>query len=392
VFDKRSYHIETERDTTPPPVEFTDLISSWPSTAFHARVPADDIAEAYFLSTAPSGDTHVLLQRAPVAPDSAAGIDITYAYSVGVLSDGFFASVAPVSYDYAGWQETTSDQEPASTYYSGSVAVEFSLDYGGTWFPATLAVVVHAASNEHYPTAMFAPTSFGAIGQVLLPPDAFVRPAIIEWDGSQLATRAGNDVLIVGDGGVYDLSYAYQSLSVGSRLALGIQASDLAGNNTTAFHPHIIHVPGVPCDEHSECLEDQFCRPFFSECRNVYGAELQIRSVSVHVASRTSSDASWDFDGSHPDPRLVWSIDGETIGEMPYASDTTTATWDETVPLLLQPGQVLRVDVWDSDWDADDWMGAAEFYDPVALARAGWSEWVGSESLLSVGFQLGLAD
>ena len=119
-----------------------------------------------------------------------------------------------------------------------------------------------------------------------------------------------------------------------ARSGVGLRSSKLA-----AIPPGVTVEPGPPS--------------------GVYWLRLQ----NAVIPPRTSGGIGWDDDNGLPDPRAVLYVNDEEVLRTEAEDDTLQPTWESgpTGNFPLQPGDRLRVELFDADGLATQRIGAGDF-------------------------------
>ena len=84
--------------------------------------------------------------------------------------------------------------------------------------------------------------------------------------------------------------------------------------------------------------------------RDVYGHAFTITIASATIAPTEPDGTQWDSDNSAPDPYAKVFYNDKQITTTPTISESFDATWDDALPpFTINRGDVLRVDLYDSD-------------------------------------------
>jgi len=133
------------------------------------------------------------------------------------------------------------------------------------------------------------------------------------------------------------------------------------------------------CVTHAECAGDSVCAS--GVCVPAFGRKYRVTVVSAKINlydySTTPTGESWDEFGGLPDPNAVTSIGGTAASQTSAKADTITPSWNEYADLTINQWAAFRIDVWDEDLLASDWIGAFEWKQGLTIAtlKAGGLTW-----------------
>lgn len=118
---------------------------------------------------------------------------------------------------------------------------------------------------------------------------------------------------------------------------------------------------GIVCET---CGDNQICWPESQTCQLDPAVNFALIAKSGIVSETTLAGGSWDSDGNRPDPYVKVTSEGWIYEYRSWDdSNTLTPLWEYAIlfnlpsEFLLAP---LTVSVWDSDGNADDFMGECD--------------------------------
>lgn len=124
------------------------------------------------------------------------------------------------------------------------------------------------------------------------------------------------------------------------------------------------------CNDQSQCSAASVCQ-LFSKCIPASGATYTLKFYSATVPTTDSTGASWDGFGGAPDPIVNVYVNDVFVGSTGAISDTFSPSWNQSVDVVLNAGDVLLFQVWDQDVSSDDYIDGAQFSSWLATVKAG---------------------
>ncbi|MFH2010251.1 MAG: C2 domain-containing protein [bacterium] len=109
-------------------------------------------------------------------------------------------------------------------------------------------------------------------------------------------------------------------------------------------------------------------------CKNplmlFYKVSILSATVNTLDYSTVATGEPWDVPGGMPDPYAVITINGTPKATTSVVQDSYTAGWPSTIAegLLGATNATLKIDLWDEDLLASDWIGGVEYKTGVPLS------------------------